>query len=277
MPSTSPLSSDHNGDNGGGQKQLPAPSSSSNATISQANPSTILLEEGLRTARAALGDDHPDLLPWLHRLALWYEFLQDYHHALPLYEQQLTILRSLPPPSLDHHKNNLPLICHNLALIYLEQGQVDKAISLLQGALQCHRQRQEEAGDGGGGEVDHSQFISCLHFLGKAHEQMGDHHQALVYYQELVTIHRERLAASTTPTSSLRQSLSTSLYDLSMVYMSMDQPSQALPLREEVVDMMIEDGGTRRPPRPAEWRRGAATRRSFIWPVFLYGAAGHGI
>ncbi len=130
-----------------------------------------LLEKARRTREARLGDDHPDTLITMNKLAFAYRAAGQVSKAASLYEE--TLKRSEARLGNDHPETITTM--HNLALAYKAAGQLDKALRLYEETL---KRSKAALGD------DHPETLRTMNNLALAYDSVGRLDKALPLYEE---------------------------------------------------------------------------------------------
>ncbi|KAJ6450480.1 hypothetical protein C8R45DRAFT_1083913 [Mycena sanguinolenta] len=125
---------------------------------------TLQLSEAER-CRKCSGDDHPDTLRAMHRLAMTYNLLGRYEEAEKLYAAVLEKEKKLLG---DDHPDTLQIM-HNLAITYDNLGQFEEAKKL---EIEVLEKRQKLLGD------NHLQTLNTMHSLAIIYDNLGQFEEA---------------------------------------------------------------------------------------------------
>lgn len=142
----------------------------------QAEP---LLRRALTIREKLLGPDHPNLIPFLNNLALFYSEQNRYVQAEPIFQRALEVqekVLGLGHPDVAQNLNNL-------AVVYRDQGKWTQAELLFQRALEI---RKKILGP------EHPEVAAVLNNLGMLYRMQGKYTQAEPLFQRALTI-RERV------------------------------------------------------------------------------------
>ena len=136
-----------------------------------------------------------------------------------LYTQTLVrILEDLPPQK-EHPSYAINL--RHLALLYRSIGQYDKALPLLQQALNMLKKVLGE---------EHSVYSGNLQNLALLYDEMGQYDKALPLYQQALHIGKKVLGEE-------HPEYANNLNNLAVLYLEMGQYDKALPLLQQVLDI----------------------------------------
>jgi eukaryotic-like serine/threonine-protein kinase len=172
-------------------------------------------ERALEIRRRVLGEDHPDTLDTMNKLALAYKVAGKLDLALPLYQQTLTKRTAGLGPD---HADTLTSM-NNLARVYQALGQLDLALPLF---VQTLDKRKATLGP------DHHHTLISMSNLANAYREAGQLDLALPLYQ--VTL--EKMTATLSPDHS--DTLGTTS-GLAITYQVAGKLDLALPLFQETL------------------------------------------
>jgi eukaryotic-like serine/threonine-protein kinase len=178
-----------------------------------------LAAEHLEIARALytkmLGNNHPDTLASMNRLAFIYDAMGRYHDGLKLKEETLTLRKS----RLGHDHPDTLMSMNNLANSYERLGRKEDAHKLWEETLTL---RKAKLGP------DHPDTLSSMHNLAHSYQTLGRQADALKLWEETLTLREAKLGPDQPDTLWTMHNLATS-YDI------MGRHSDALRLREETL------------------------------------------
>jgi CHAT domain-containing protein/tetratricopeptide (TPR) repeat protein len=174
-----------------------------------------LVESLLAIHEKALGPEHPEVSPWLNRLANVWLFRGDYARAAPLIQRSLAIQEKVFGPE---HPDLASLI-QSLALLYVGMGQHARAEPLLRRALAV----QEKAFG-----PEHPRVARVLGQLALQYRYTGHYEQAEPLFQRAVTILENALGPDHRDVAPLIQ-------NLAGVYIFREEHARAEPLLQRAL------------------------------------------
>ncbi len=177
------------------------------------NDALPLYEECLVKRKRILGDDHPDTLQSLHRVAVLFDRKGEHQRALPLYEECLAKRKRILG---DDHPDTLQSL-NDLAALFCRKGEHQRALPLYE---ECLAKRKRILGD------DHPDTLGLLNDLAAMFDSKGEHQRALPLYEECLA-KRKRILGDDHP-DTLQ-----SLNNLAVLFHSKGEHQRALPLYEE--------------------------------------------
>jgi tetratricopeptide (TPR) repeat protein len=136
------------------------------------------LERAVALRRATLGDDHPDTLTSLNRLAGVYRGTGRLKEAEPIYAEVLQKRKRVLGPE---HPDTLSSM-HNLAGLYRDQGRLDDALPVYQDALAIAQRTLPP---------ESLQRLTAMEGLAGMYKDLGRHADAEPLYVEVLTEHRK--------------------------------------------------------------------------------------